>query len=180
MMSATLQRILPDDVLNFKTPVSGYLCPLEANIYDIQFQAFEVKDYESGRTVYSSSTPTAYPVYPGDDPLRSVRYTFPAEFLTFKTIRTALTFSVGTLPANNFRMVEMHYFKGELVRVYDFPFGFCIPDSTNSWEQIYDVPEYSHEQIEEYISSPFGHTSDSFYFVDDKLVIHNKAEYQYA
>jgi hypothetical protein len=29
------------------------------------------------------------------------------------------------------------------------------------------------------ISSPFQHKSDSFYFVDNKLIMHNKAEYQY-
>ena len=30
------------------------------------------------------------------------------------------------------------------------------------------------------INSPFAHKSDSFYFVDDELIMHNKAEYQYA
>lgn len=29
------------------------------------------------------------------------------------------------------------------------------------------------------IGSPFAHKSDSFYFVDNKLIMHNKAEYQY-
>ena len=43
--------------------------------------------------------------------------------------------------------------QGALVRVYDFPFGFCIPNSTNSWEAIYDVPAYGREQIEEYVST---------------------------
>ena len=42
--------------------------------------------------------------------------------------------------------------QGELVRVYDFPFGFVIPGSTNSWEAIYDVPSYTKEQIDEYVS----------------------------
>lgn len=30
------------------------------------------------------------------------------------------------------------------------------------------------------INSPFAHKSDSFYFVGDELVMHNKAEYQYV
>lgn len=29
------------------------------------------------------------------------------------------------------------------------------------------------------IDSPFESKSDSFYFVDDKLIMHNKAEYRY-
>lgn len=40
----------------------------------------------------------------------------------------------------------------KLVRSYDFTFGFCIPNSTNSWEAIYDVPPYTQQQIAEYVS----------------------------
>ena len=71
-------------------------------------------------------------------------------------------------------MIEVHYFRGRMVRVYDFTFGFCIPNSTNSWEAIYvsvdslfqillsamglvlsvqDVPAYTKQQIEEYVST---------------------------
>lgn len=43
----------------------------------------------------------------------------------------------------NFRMIERHYFRGKLIRSFDFPFGFCIPGSTNSWEAVYETPELS-------------------------------------
>ena len=33
--------------------------------------------------------------------------------------------------------------------------------------------------VQEMIQSPFETKSDSFYFVDDKLVMHNKADYAY-
>jgi len=91
-----------------------------------------------------------------------------------------LRFKVGDQPANNFRMIEIHYFKDKVVRVYDFTFGFCIPNSTNSWEAIYDVPKYTSSQVTDYVANPFAHKSDSFYFVDNKLIMHNKAEYQYV
>ena len=126
------------------------------------------------------------PMLPDDiDPevekaVRTVKYTFPEKFLKFKTVRTALVFSVGPEPVPNFRMIERHYFKDELIRSYDFNFGFCIPGSTNSWEAIYGVPELSEERIEELKASPFEMRSDSFYYVGDKLVMHNKAEYRYA
>lgn len=42
-----------------------------------------------------------------------------------------------------FEMVERHYFRGELVKSYDFQFGFCIPGSTNTWQAVYDVPPMS-------------------------------------
>jgi len=43
-------------------------------------------------------------------------------------------------------MVERHYFKGRVIRSYDFKFGFIIPNSNNSWEFIYDLPELSPEE----------------------------------
>jgi hypothetical protein len=111
--------------------------------------------------------------------VRTVRYTFPTSFLGRKTIRTALVFSVGPEPVPNFRMIERHYFKDELVRSYDFNFGFCIPMSVNSWEAIYDMPELTKAREEDILASPFEMRSDSFYYVGDTLVMHNKAEYQY-
>lgn len=34
--------------------------------------------------------------------------------------------------------------------------------------------------VQEMIDHPFETKSDSFYFVDDKLIMHNKAEYSYV
>ena len=121
----------------------------------------------------------SYPPPTPEEAVRSVRYTFPSEFLQFKTIRTALEFRVGPNPVESFRMIELHYFKGKLVREYDFTFGFCIPSSTNSWEAIYDIPAMKKEDVEDYRQNPFAHTSDSYYFAGDKLIMHNKASYQY-
>jgi len=132
-----------------------------------------------------------------------------------------LRFKVGDQPANNFRMIEIHYFKvvpmwmmmvvqmlafkpiscmpaprgtfqrpvqllegymqgsephqawvqicclcsepqlfctpqDKVVRVYDFTFGFCIPNSTNSWEAIYDVPKYTSSQVTDYVGWGWG------------------------
>ncbi len=33
-------------------PLSGYLCPLDANIYGIDFLKFEIRDYDTGKAVY--------------------------------------------------------------------------------------------------------------------------------
>ena len=38
-------------------------------------------------------------------------------------------------------MIERHYYKDKLVRSYDFSFCFCMPNSQNSWEAVYDLPE---------------------------------------
>ena len=76
-------------------------------------------------------------------------------------------------------MVERHYFRGKVIRSYDFTFGFIIPNSTNTWEFIYDLPELSEEEMAEIIAAPWEVKSDSFFFADDKLVIHNRAIYNY-
>eukprot|EP01009_Symbiontida_sp_KSa7_P008321 NODE_5775_length_301_cov_338.408730_g5163_i0.p1 GENE.NODE_5775_length_301_cov_338.408730_g5163_i0~~NODE_5775_length_301_cov_338.408730_g5163_i0.p1 ORF type:complete len:53 (-),score=7.70 NODE_5775_length_301_cov_338.408730_g5163_i0:114-272(-) len=44
---------------------------------------------------------------------------------------------------------------------------------------IYDVPELSEEEVQEMVERPFETKSDSFYFVNDQLIMHNKAEYAY-
>ncbi len=31
-----------------------------------------------------------------------------------------------------------------MLKSYDFNFSFCIPNSTNEWEAIYDLPRYTH------------------------------------
>lgn len=55
-----------------------------------------------------------------------------------------------------------------------------IPNSTNTWEAIYEVPEMTPDEKEDILNSPFESRSDSFYFVDGKLIMHTKAEYAYA
>ena len=37
-------------------------------------------------------------------------------------------------------MIERHYFGNELIKSFDFNFGFCIPGSTNTWEAVYALP----------------------------------------
>ena len=77
-------------------------------------------------------------------------------------------------------MVERHYFRGKVIRDYSFKFGFVIPNSTNSWEFVYDLPQLSEEEKAEISAAPWDVKSDSFFFAEGKLMIHNRAEYNYA
>jgi len=52
--------------------------------------------------------------------------------------------------------------------------------STNTWEVMYSMPEMAPELREAMMTCPWEAKSDTFYFVDDKLIMHNKAEYNYA
>lgn len=116
-----------------------------------------------------------------DDPkTRLVKYHFGPDFLRLKTIGLKVDFAVGDMPVPNMLMVERHYFKGKVIKSYEFKFGFCIPNSTNSFEVIYDLPELSDEDRQDMINSPWETKSDTFFFVENKLIIHNRAEYNYA
>ena len=179
-----MTSVTPDEVLAFTGPTDDFLCDLNANTYGVDFLAFKIRDMASQKIIFEvARDPDApAPDYPPDfdyDQLRTISYKFPAEFLKYKTVGTMLRFRVGARPLKNFRMIERHYYDGRLVKSYDFNFVFCIPNSTNEWEAIYDMPKLSEEEYTEMVANPQGTQSDSFYFVDGELIMHNKATYQY-
>jgi hypothetical protein len=181
-----------EDVLQHAKPTSGFLVPLSANMYNIGFHSFKIRDMTSNKTLFEvdgtkeqdeceNQSQITHPTNELDPEaaMRTIRYTFSRNFLQCKTIGTKLVFSVGDKPVPNFRMVERHYFRDKLIKSFDFNFGFCIPNSTNSWEAIYDLPELTKDEENEIVNNPFETKSDSFYFVDGVMVMHNKAEYAY-
>ena len=59
----------------------------------------------------------------------------------FCVVVCRVEFSVGDQEVKNFRMIERHYFKSTLLKSFDFEFGFCMPNSTNTCEHIYELPK---------------------------------------
>ena len=115
-----------------------------------------------------------------DDPsTRVIKYHLGPDFLKLKMVGLTLNFGIGPKEIKNLEMVERHYFRGKVIRSYDFKFGFVIPNSTNSWEFIYDLPELSYEEEMEIIDAPWEVKSDSFFFANGELIIHNRAIYNY-
>ncbi|XP_019869152.2 protein unc-119 homolog [Aethina tumida] len=183
--------ITPDDVLRLNKITDNYLCTPDANVYDIDFTRFKIRDLESGAILFEISKPAAEnfdqsleenientePIDPNSG--RFVRYQFTPQFLKLKTVGATVEFTVGSRPVNRFRMIERHFFRDKLLKTFDFEFGFCIPFSRNTCEHIYEFPTLSDDLVSEMISNPFETRSDSFYFVDDCLIMHNKADYAY-
>lgn len=183
---------------------------MTANTYAIDFIQFKIRDMDTNEVIFQAESDPNLPNPALDveklkgvpDEARFIRYHFAPDFLQKKSIGTrywkcliniiSLTFRVGPKPIPNFRMIERHYFKTQLVKSFDFTFGFCIPNSTNSWEVIYDMPTLNEKLskfhsdfklipiVKEMIANPFEIKSDSFYFVNNQLVMHNKSEYSYA
>eukprot|EP00727_Mastigamoeba_balamuthi_P010630 m51a1_g619 hypothetical protein (278) ;mRNA; r:109121-110172 len=173
----------PADVLKLTGPTQAYMCPLAANTYGIDFIEFKIREMESNKTLFhvrkDADAPTPSPAEL-DDSARFIQYDFGAQFLDLKTVGTSLVFKVGPKELKSFRMIERHYFGTKLLKSFDFTFGFCIPGSTNEWEVIYTLPKLSDAEKKEIIANPYMTKSDSFYFVEDQLVMHNKAEYAYT
>jgi len=185
--TSSSSKITPDYVLSLKKPTDSYLCPLSANIYNIQFLSFKIRDVESNQIFFSIEKEGEEEEMKieaiedlNEEELRTVRYHFGPNFFKLKEIGTSLTFSVGEKPLKNFRMIERHYFNDKLIQSFDFNFPFCMPNTTNTWESIYSIPNLDTKVIADMIISPWATKSDSFYFVGSEIVMHNKAEYSYS
>ncbi|CAH1118499.1 unnamed protein product [Phaedon cochleariae] len=185
------QPITPDDVLKLTKIADTYLCDPDANIYGIDFTRFKLRDLESGAVLFEIAKPVSESIEDSNqktieneetlDPNagRFVRYQFTPHFLKLETVGATVEFTVGSRPVNNFRMIERHFFRDKLLKTFDFEFGFCIPYSRNTCEHIYEFPSLPTDLVDEMIACPFETRSDSFYFVDNCLIMHNKADYAY-
>nr|CAG4637338.1 EOG090X0D9B [Ceriodaphnia reticulata]SVE73184.1 EOG090X0D9B [Ceriodaphnia reticulata] len=179
----------PEDILKLTRITNSYLCSPDANIYDIDFTRFCIRDLESGTVLFEIAKPLPPELCENPEPSdsndldpnagRFVRYQFTPHFLKLRTVGATVEFVVGEKPVNNFRMIERHFFRDRLLKTFDFEFGFCIPHSKNTCEHIYDFPALSSEAMDEMIKHPFETRSDSFYFVENRLIMHNKADYAY-
>ncbi|XP_052862751.1 protein unc-119 homolog [Anopheles cruzii] len=209
--------ITPEYVLQLNKIADDYLCTPDANIYEIDFTRFKIRDLESGAVLFEIAKPSvsditqsghsaagaggestpdvANEATSGENPApttaedveetfepnagRYVRYQFTPQFLKLKTVGATVEFTVGSKSVKNFRMIERHFFKDRLLKTFDFEFGYCIPFSKNTCEHIYEFPAIPPDLVNEMIQHPFETRSDSFYFVDGGLVMHNKADYAY-
>ena len=205
-----MSEITPDVVRNYKEFTPKFLCGLNANIYNIQFKRFKIRDMESDFVLFDvgdNSDINSKEENKVDEAKkeeeekakkeaeekimkeeeediykspRMIRYHLGPDFLDLKNLGSSLTFSVGDKPVKDFLMIERHYFNDTLIKSFEFKFDFCIPNSVNTWESIYTIPEIDPEVKKKMIDEPWHTRSDSFYFVGDKLIMHNKAIYNYA
>jgi protein unc-119 len=154
------RKITPEDVLRLNKISDDYLCASDANVYDIDFTRFKIRDLESGAILFEIAKPPneqtdvmpdesellePVAVVHDDEPIdpnsgRYVRYQFTPQFLKLKNVGATVEFTVGSKSVSNFRMIERHFFKDRLLKTFDFEFGYCIPFSKNTCEHIYEFP----------------------------------------
>ena len=191
-----MTEITPEIVREYKAFTPNFLCGLEANTYNIKFKKFKIRDIESDFVLFEVSDDSEddsktisdeeiqkikeieeKDIYKSP---RMIRYHLGPDFLDLKNLGSSLTFSVGDKPVKDFLMIERHYFNEKLIKSFEFKFDFCIPNSVNTWESIYTIPEIEPDLKNQMINEPWHTRSDSFYFVENKLVMHNKAIYNYS
>jgi len=178
-------QITPDYCNALAAPTESFLCEQNANVYGLSFVDFKIRSLDEGyeRSLFDLSQgdmPAPPPPGVGADAKRFIRYHFGPHFLDIGTIGTTLEFTNGPYEVHNLRMIERHYFRDQLITSYDFTMPFIMPNSRNTWEMIYTKPLLSDEWKEALMSAPWEAKSDSFYFVNDQLVMHNRAEYNYG
>lgn len=90
--------VTPEDVLRLDKITDTYLCSPEANVYDIDFTRFKIRDLETGTVLFEiAKPPTDFGVDNEgaedvqEEPLdpnagRFVRYQFTPQFLKLKTV----------------------------------------------------------------------------------------------
>ena len=91
-----------EQVLEYRCPTAGYMCPLTANTYGLDFLSFRIRDYATSKQLFEvARDPDAPPVDISqippemEDQVRCISYDFGADFLNLETIGTTLEFSVG-------------------------------------------------------------------------------------
>ena len=189
-----MEQITPEIVREYKEFTPKFLCGLDANTYNIKFK---MRDLESDFVLFEVSDDSPDDIntekkeeekkedknFQDEDIFtspRTIRYHLGPDFLELKDLGSSLTFSVGNQPVKDFLIIERHYFKDLLIKSFEFKFDFCIPNSVNTWEYIYTIPEIDPKIKNEMIEEPWETKSDSFYFVGEKLIMHNKALYNYS
>ena len=178
-----LDSFTPAVAREMTVPSNKFYCKLSDNTFKISFRRYKIRDMDSGLTLVDiehdgMDEDADLDDIPDDD--RLIRYQFGPDFLELRNLGTQLDFSVGDKPVKNLVMVERHYFKDKLLKSFEFDFKFCIPNTQNSWEIIYEMPELSDDEKKDIISSPWDTRSDSFFFVENKLVMHTRAVYDYS
>lgn len=180
-------QITVDSVNAMQEPSDRFLCPINANIYDMDFTGFVIRTipmYQGveSKILFQVAQPPGLPP-PSQrnltDSSRQINYRFPGSFIHEKFIGTTLQFTNGPHEAHNFRMVERHYFDRTFLRGYDFVMPYVIPHTSNTWEMQYELPDLTDEWKATLYQYPGYIKSDTFIFVNDQLVMHLRATYSY-
>ena len=170
--------ISKSDVLKMEKWSEKFYVKLSDNTYGIRFIGFKIRDCDKGSVFHEFRSESVYDLDIFAD--MELDYHFPQDILKSKTIGTNLTLVVGNNEVKNLDFIERHYIYDNLVGNYTFNFPFFMPNSENNIEFIYNVPTLPQKAKEEMANGKnIPARSDTFIFVNGKLIVHRRAKYLY-
>jgi hypothetical protein len=162
-----------------KSQTDDYLVKLVDNSYGIRFKGFKIRDVDTGEVFHEFLAEDIYQLdYFADHELE---YLFPHTVLKARNIGSNLTLVVGDQLVKDLTLIERHYINDSLVAHYEFNFPIFMPNSENNIEFMYPVPKLSDESRKDLENGEeILAKSDTFIFVEKKLIIHRRANYTYT
>ena len=168
-----------EQALKMDKAADHFLVKLEDNIYGVRFNGFKLRDIKTDKVYHEYYPANPYELdYFADHILD---YPFPNDILKGqKHLGTSLKLVVGDKLVKDLVLLERHYIGGKLAADFRFTFPAFIPKSENAVEFIYEIPKLSPE-VEEKLEKgeDVFAESDTFIFVEGKLIIHRRAKYTY-
>jgi hypothetical protein len=168
-----------DSVKAMTSSTPDFLVALEDNVYGIRFKGFKIRDVDTGEVFHDFQATDIYELdYFADHELE---YQFPHCVLKATNIGSTLTLVVGDNLVKDLFLIERHYIDDKLVANYEFSFPLFMPNSENNIEFMYPVPKLT-DQSQKALQNgdDIYAKSDTFIFVDKKLIIHRRANYTYS
>jgi len=167
-----------DSIMNMQSPAEKFFVKLSDNTYGIRFKGFKLRDCDTNEVFHEYIASDIYELDYFADHL--LEYKFPHKLLRSKTLGSNLTLVVGNNLVQKLTLIERHYIDDKLVASFRNDYPLFMPNSENNVEFIYPVPqldEANKKKLQQ--EEPIDAKSDTFIFVDGKMVIHRRAVYEY-
>ena len=168
-----------EQVLKMEKPTDHFILTIEDNTPGVRFNGFKLRNMETSEVYHEYYPNDIYELdYFADHELE---YAFSNKLISkVKTIGSTLNLVVGNQVVKNLVLIERHYVEGKLAANYQFKFPLFMPNSQNSIEFIYNIPKLADDVVKKIENNnDVNARSDTFIFVEGKLVIHRRAKYVY-
>ena len=172
-------NITPAYVLGLTEACEEFLCPIEANVHDICFGKTILRNMANNQLVFEDIPPGGFRPLPKEDKDRKFEFHLPSDFLRINSAGMTFEFKIGPVELKNLRVIERHFFFKKLIKSYDMEFGYCMPDSVNTWETMITLPQLSEEEIAEIVKNPGKYKTDTYFFNENNLFSHIRSDITY-
>ena len=138
MDSSSLQDVLgarnPEATEEQKVAPALNLAELnDVSLGEFKITALRMKDAEAGRVLWES---TEWDLTSGEEQ----KVEFPSQMLSCRAIGREIVFYSKKI-MQDFSIRQVMSIHGQVIEEFGFEFGFVMPNTTNSWEQVIDAEE---------------------------------------